>query len=193
VTGLVDATAGRGTGCLIAGRYASTRRFLEVEAGMSQHPASATIARARDLRGGAFTETVTDLLDDHAVGTHNGIDPQVTVTVDLARFGARLGGELAMPGSDTSVLIADETVRRILCHADPTTVVVRPLALAPGNTPTDPATCPVSLADLLRESSREVLNVGRAERTVPPRLRKALEARDRHCAFPHCHAHVRRC
>ena len=38
-----------------------------------------------------------------------------------------------------------------------------------------------------------MLYVGRAERTVPPRLRRALEVRDQRCAFPGCHAHVRRC
>ena len=51
LTGQLHATGGRGTGVLIAGKYASTNRFLEVEAGMSKKAASATIARARDLRG----------------------------------------------------------------------------------------------------------------------------------------------
>ena len=32
-----------------------------------------------------------------------------------------------------------------------------------------------------------VLNVGRKHRIVPPRLKKALVARDRHCRFPGCH------
>jgi hypothetical protein len=141
----------------------------------------------RHLLALAFTETFTGLLDENQVGTHHAIPPHVTVTVDLAQFEAGLGGELTMPGSDTSVLLATETVRRMLCDADLTTVVVRPLAFP------QPSARPASLADLLREQSREVLYVGRAQRTVSPRLRKALEARDRHCAFPGCHAHVRRC
>jgi hypothetical protein len=49
------------------------------------------------------------------------------------------------------------------------------------------------LAGLLLEAWREVLYVGRAERVVPPRLRRALEVRDQHCRFPGCRAHVRRC
>jgi len=38
-----------------------------------------------------------------------------------------------------------------------------------------------------------VLYVGRAHRTVTPRQRRALEVRDRHCVFPGCRAHPRRC
>jgi hypothetical protein len=348
VTGHVDAGGGRGSGCLIAGRYASMSRFLQVETGMSKQTASATIARARDLRGDysvltepwltgrvssdavremtvgvrdalkatklpaaerdvartsilasvlpvaevgtvadvrqvigrlrfltdqdganqaaleahadqsvtceqvgsmsritawvthevaaaamtvlerrvatmraegdlaleeqlppgvdpatwdgrrranqrhshllalAFGDTFTDALDDNRVGSHHGIAPHVTVTVDVARFEAGLGGDLTVPGSDDPVPVSNETVRRILCDADLTTVITRPLA-AHHPRPDTP------LADLLLAASREVLYVGRTERVVPPRLRRALEARDRHCQFPGCHAHVRRC
>ena len=348
VTGHVDAEGGRGSGCLIAGRYASTSRFLQVEAGMSKQTASATIARARDLRGDyaavgdawltgrvsgdavremtvgikgtprasqlpaaerdvarakvldavlpvaevgtvadvkhvigrlrlltdedgpkqaaleahaeqsltreqvgsmcritawltneaaaaamtvlerrgatmradgdlapeerhlpgvdpqtwdgrrwerqlhshllalAFGGTLTEALDDNRIGSHHGIAPHVTVTIDVARFEAGLGGELTMPGTDDPGPLANETVRRILCDADLTTVITRPLA--------QPAPRPDTLlADLLLDASREVLYVGRTERVVPPRLRRALEARDRHCRFPGCRAHVRRC
>ena len=34
----------------------------------------------------------------------------------------------------------------------------------------------------------EVLSVGRRTRTIPPALRRALAARDRHCRFPGCRA-----
>jgi hypothetical protein len=99
----------------------------------------------------AFGDTFVGLLDDNRVGSHHGIAPHVTVTVDLARFEAGLGGDLTMPG------------------------------------------CGSTVGNLLLEASREVLYVGRAERVVPPRLRRALEARDGHCRFPGCQAHVRRC
>jgi hypothetical protein len=135
----------------------------------------------------AFGDTFTGLLDDNRVGSHHGIAPHVTVTVDLARFEAGMGVDLTMPGSDNPVLLPNETVRRILSDADVTTVVVRPLAVA------IPDGCTTSLAALLLAASREVLYVGRAERVVPPRLRRALEVRDRHCRFPGCRAHVRRC
>ena len=48
--GHVDSGTGRGTGQLVDGRYASTRRFLEVEGRLSAKAASAMVARARDLR-----------------------------------------------------------------------------------------------------------------------------------------------
>ena len=85
------------------------------------------------------------------------------------------------------VLIPSETVRRVLCDCELATVVVRPSLLD------ETGRCANPLADLLLEASREVLYVGRAERVVPPRLRRALEVRDQHCRFPGCRAHVRRC
>jgi len=135
----------------------------------------------------ALTETMTGLLDDNQVGSHHGIAPHVTVTVDLHRQEAGLGGELCIPGSDEPVLIPSESVRRILCDADITTVVTRHV-----RTGLDPAS-DRSIAEQLQNAAREVLWVGRTERVVPPRLRRALEARDRHCAFPGCRAHVGRC
>ena len=135
----------------------------------------------------AFTESFVGLLDDGRTGSLHGIAPHVTLTVDAARFDAGLGGDLSMPGSDHAVLIPNESVRRILCDCDLTTVFVRPLTLAALDEGRKP------LADLLLEASREVLYVGRAERVVPPRLRRALEVRDRHCQFPGCRVHVRRC
>ena len=49
------------------------------------------------------------------------------------------------------------------------------------------------LADLLREHAVEVLWVGREHRSVTPRQRRALQARDRHCQAPGCRRHPRRC
>jgi hypothetical protein len=134
----------------------------------------------------AFGDAFTGLLDDNRVGSHHGIAPHVTVTVDVARFEAGLGADLTMPGSDDPVPVSNETVRRILCDAYPTTVITRPLEL-PHPRPDTP------LAALLLDASREVLYVGRTERVVPPRLRRALETRDGHCQFPGCRAHLRRC
>ena len=50
LAGRVDATQGRATGSLIGGRFASSRRWLEVEARVSAGSAGAVLARARDLR-----------------------------------------------------------------------------------------------------------------------------------------------
>jgi hypothetical protein len=49
-----------------------------------------------------------------------------------------------------------------------------------------------ALLDRLRDRARSVLYLGRTQRTVTARLRRALEVRDRHCAFPGCHVDVSR-
>jgi hypothetical protein len=132
-------------------------------------------------------ETMTGLLDDTRVGSHHGAAPHVTLTVDTATMTAGLGGELAMPGSDEPVILPTESIRRILCDANLTPVAVRRL------TTVDPDTGEQHLDTLLTQAAVEVLYVGRTQRTVTPRLRRALETRDRHCVFPDCRAHPRRC
>ncbi len=51
--------------------------------------------------------------------------------------------------------------------------------------------CDAAVVVMRHGAGGEVLDVGRRTRTVPPALRRALEARDRHCRFPGCQA--RRC
>jgi hypothetical protein len=50
VVGQLEVASASGAGRLVGGKYASTRRFLEVEAGLSEHAAKAVVGRARDLR-----------------------------------------------------------------------------------------------------------------------------------------------
>jgi hypothetical protein len=51
--------------------------------------------------------------------------------------------------------------------------------------------CDASLVVMRHASDGAVLDVGRKTRTIPPAIRRALVARDRHCQFPGCTA--RRC
>jgi hypothetical protein len=46
--------------------------------------------------------------------------------------------------------------------------------------------CDASLVMLIENEQGEPLNVGRKTRTIPPALRRALNARDRGCRFPGC-------
>jgi hypothetical protein len=117
----------------------------------------------------AFGDTFTGLLDDNRVGSHHGIAPHVTVTVDLARFEAGMGADLTMPGSDNPVVLPNETVRRILCDADVTTVVVRPLAVP------NPDGCTTSLAGLLLEGPARSSTSG--ARSASSRLGSAARSR----------------
>ncbi len=135
----------------------------------------------------AFGELMTTHLDDGRVGSHHGIAPHVTIQVALDELRAGLGAELTMPGSDDPVLISSAAARRIMCDASITPVVVERLLRLEAATGTD------HLAQLLRSTAITVLFVGRSQRTATPAQRRALQARDRHCIFPGCRAHPRRC
>ena len=77
---------------------------------------------------------------------------------------AALAGHAALEDAD-GLRVSAETARRMACDAG--AVVMRHAA------------------------DGSVLDVGRKTRTVPPALRRALQARDRQCRFPGCNA--RRC
>ena len=62
--------------------------------------------------------------------------------------------------ADHGPSLASETVRRLACDA--------------------------SLVTVLEDEDGEPLNVGRKTRSIPPALRRALNARDRGCRFPGC-------
>lgn len=159
----------------------------------------------------AFGEVMTGLMDDATLGSHHRVAPHVTVVVDTTDAAASLMGRLAMPGTDDEVLIGEESVNRLLCDADVTrvlTTVATSEAVRPshdrGHHPPEPplSTAAAAAADAdylaavvmtLEAMARSVLYVGRNERTVSARLRRALEIRDGHCAFPGCRARLARC
>ena len=133
---------------------------------------------------------LTDLvLDGGLLGSRHGVKPHVTLTVDADHVAYGLGGELLIPGHEQPVLLPGESVRRILCDADLHPVITtRPGGCTAG----DAGGWRPGLVDRLREKARSVLYLGRTQRTVTARLRRALEVRDRHCAFPGCHVDVSR-
>jgi len=140
---------------------------------------------AEQALGGAF------------VGSHHGVAPHITLTVDLNTLDAQLGARLHVPGMESTTTVCTQTAQRLLCDAGVTTVVMDEVVDVVGSTGTTKSPGAVDdsagiAARLLRES-RRVLWVGREHRTVPPRLRRALEIRDRHCAYPDCRVDVSRC
>jgi hypothetical protein len=141
--------------------------------------------RREHLLALAFGETVTGLLDRGLVGNRHGVAAHLTLVVDADRYAAGLGGDLLVPGVDDAVPLTSATIGRILCDADVTAAVT--LGDGGGGCPRPPG-----LLSLLRDAARTVLYLGRSERTVPPRLRRALELRDQHCAFPGCRVDVSR-
>ena len=128
------------------------------------------------------------------LGSHHGAAPHVTVIATVAEVAASLGGDLVMPGSDQGTVIGSDTVRRIMCDADITPVIVRELEHRPAADEEHSREDRISrLSRMLMNTAVAVLYVGRSKRTVTPAQRRALEVRDRHCIFPGCHAHPRRC
>ena len=128
----------------------------------------------------ALEHIASTFLDNGELGEHHGVRPHLTVTLDLARVEAGLGGELVTPGSDEPHLMAPASIRRLLCDATLTAVITT------GGCPTR------SLPDRLRDHAHHVLHVGRAHRVVTVRQRRALDVRDQHCAFPGCRVSTRR-
>jgi hypothetical protein len=85
--------------------------------------------------------------------------PHVMVLVDLEVLEARAGGS-AVLGSGT--VVSGDVARRLAEDANVTRIITK--------------------------GRSEVLDVGRATRTVPTGLAKAVIARDRHCRYEGCHA-----
>ena len=146
----------------------------------------------------ALVELARRQLENGVLGSRHGTKPHVMLTADVADVAAGLPGYLRVPGQDEPVAVPADTVRRIMCDADLTAVVttlVRPdheddlPSSAHDDDPAGPRVIGLTgreLAAWLRREFVEVLWVHRTERSVHPRLRRALEARDRHCAFRGC-------
>ncbi|HXT44629.1 MAG TPA: DUF222 domain-containing protein [Pseudonocardiaceae bacterium] len=111
----------------------------------------------------ALVELAQRALTDGELPTEGGERPQVVVTVSLPVLQGRIGSASLALGGPVNADIA----RRIACDAE-----VIPVVLG---------------------SRGEPLDVGRASRTVPTAIRRAVIVRDRGCAFPGCAVPARWC
>jgi hypothetical protein len=111
----------------------------------------------RQRRADALTEIVFHAMDEGKLPKRNGVRPHITVTTTLEG----LKGELGAPASDLEhgMPISSITVQRLAC---------------------DGCLSRVLMAD------SQVIDVGRATRSVSPSQKRALRARDKHCRFPGC-------
>jgi hypothetical protein len=157
-------------------------------------------ASRQHLNALALGELAALLLGSGTSGRKHRVRPHLTVTVDLADYAAGLGGQLRLPGCGDTIL-ARASADRIRCDADLTTVITRTTPMAgatvlPTHADRDGVhsrDAPDPLGRWLHEQGREVLYVGRAERTAPPRLRRALEVRDGGCVALGCGVDPSRC
>jgi hypothetical protein len=118
--------------------------------------APVSVTRAPERRADALVVMADTVLATGATSRPAAERYQVVVHVDEASLAGRKDGCCEL---DAGVGLAPETASRVACDASIVTLVERDGV-------------PVS--------------VGRKRRTVPPSLRRALEARDRGCRFPGC-------
>ncbi len=87
--------------------------------------------------------------------------------------------------------MSSASIHRILCDSTITPIATTlPLTLVTGGA-TAAGGC-TGAPQWWQDRTRTVRYVGRGLGTVPSRLRRALEARDAHCAFPGCRVQVDR-
>jgi hypothetical protein len=106
-------------------------------------------------------DALVDICADHlahgATPVVGATRPQVSAVVSVQA----LAGQPGVPCElDDGPVISPESARRIACDA--------------------------SLARIITKGDSEILDVGRATRTIPAAIRKALIIRDRHCRFRGC-------
>lgn len=111
-------------------------------------------------RGQAFADLVR-LATNADPGVSGGASTQLIVTTTLATLRAQLGQRgVRAAETETGQPLSAATTRKLACDC-----TVIPMVLS---------------------SAGQPLDVGRATRTVPAAIRRALVVRDRHCAFPGC-------
>ncbi len=117
-------------------------------------------------RADALVELCRRTLDDGGLPTVGGEKPQVTVTIALEDLRSKQSDDTSRrPGTGTLATgapITAEAARRIACDA--------------------------AIIPILLGSQSEPLDIGRATRTIPTGIRRAVVARDVGCVHPGCTA-----
>lgn len=116
-------------------------------------------------RADALVEIARRCLDAGELPEQGGERPHLMLLAELSTLRLEPGSRLAE--LNWGPLVTGETARRIGCDAAITPVIV--------------------------DSNGDVLHVGRSSRSVSPRLRKALNLRDRRCQWSGCSMPPQRC
>ena len=144
------------------------------------HEAAINAELARDLRANdprtlsqrkadALTNLLRQSLDRGEVGSSRAVRPHISHVVDLADH----------PGATPALIDLIRAQRR---HAGRLSAATLERIM-----------CDCDLTRVLMNGPSEVLDVGRATRTISPALWKALVVRDRHCQAPGCDQPPERC
>lgn len=145
------------------------------------------VARADEVRtwsqrrADALGEICQQWLQDTNQTTVAGVRPHLSVIVDHASLTARPAGT---PASDVET-------------ADVETAGVEPAQLGWVGpitaTQAQLIGCDATVSRIVTDGASQILDVGRATRTIPPALRRAVVARDRTCVGPGCHRPPEHC
>src|SRR3569833_387126 len=108
-------------------------------------------------RADALGRIAESFLKHGAEDLSSGDRQQIVIHVDAETLQERTAGRCELEDGPS---LAAETVRRLSCDA--------------------------SLVTIVEDPDGEPLNVGRKTRSIPPAMRRALNARDRGCRFPGC-------
>ena len=111
-------------------------------------------------------DALVEICADHLAHGHTPISGGFRPQVTLTVSPPVLRGEPGRPCELDGTVVTPETAQRIACDA--------------------------TITPITRNGDR-VLDVGRATRTIPPAIRRALEARDGGCTHPGCHRPHRWC
>ncbi len=120
----------------------------------------------------ALAEICQEWLQDTNEATVGGVRPHLSVMVDYATLAAARVGD----GSPAGVEPAQ------LAWAGPITATQAQLV-----------GCDATVSRIVTDGASQILDVGRATRTIPPALRRAVAARDRTCVGPGCHRPPEHC
>jgi hypothetical protein len=108
-------------------------------------------------RADALGRIAEGFLKDGPAALNGGERHQIVVHVDAQTLREGVAGRCELEDGPS---LPAETVRRLACDA--------------------------SVVSVVENEQGEPLNVGRKTRTIPPAIRRALNARDRGCRFPGC-------
>jgi hypothetical protein len=145
-------------------------------------------------RAQALADVARDVLDNGRVGTGAAVRPHVHVTVSLTEL-------IRHTDRYTDRAAASHTGTGGLRPGDLTSLTAQPAtftgASATGSVvPRDllrRLTCDAEITRVVFGADGTAIDVGRAQRTVTGRMRKAVIARDQHCVYPGCDQPPSRC
>jgi hypothetical protein len=121
-------------------------------------PAADDRRSAAQRRADALTDIARQQLDGGRLPEVGGQKPHLMITVDMATLTKEPGSRAAE--LEWAQPIPAETARRLACDC--------------------------TITPVLRGAESHQVEAGRTSRVIPPSMRRALIARDKHCRFPGC-------